>query len=83
MEKMLYKAARQWLIQFLPRWMLVFRASQAGSFIRQYQTDVPHRVPAALSGDLPCQTLVRGHGHSFCMGGILLNGPSKKKNRSF
>jgi len=68
--KMLY-AARQWLIQFLPRWMLVFRVSQAGSFIKQHQTDVPHRAPAVLAGDLLCQTLVRGHGHSFCAGGIL------------
>lgn len=73
---MLY-AARQRLIQFLPCWMLVFGVSQAGSFIKQHQTDVPHRVPAALTGDLLCQTLVRGHGNSFRMGGILLTEPLK------
>lgn len=58
MEKMLY-AARQWLIQFLPCWILVLRVSQAGSFIKQHQTDVPHHVPVVLAGDLLCQTLVR------------------------
>lgn len=56
MEKMLY-TARQQLIQFLPCWMMVFRVSKAGSFIKQHQTDVPHRVPAALTGNLLSQTL--------------------------
>lgn len=56
MEKMLY-AARQQLIQFLPCWMLVFRVSKAGSFIKQHQTDVPHHIPAALTGNLLSQTL--------------------------
>lgn len=82
MEKMLY-AARQRLIQFLPCWMLVFEVSQAGGFIKQHQADVPHRVPAVLVGDLLCQTLVRGHGHSFCTGGILLNDPPENSSASF
>lgn len=82
MEKMLY-TARQRLIQFLPCCILMLRVSQAGSFIKQHQTDVPRRVPAVLASDLLCQTLVRRHRHSFCTGGILLNDPPENSNGSF
>lgn len=56
MKKML-NAARQQLIQFLPCWMLVFRVSKAGNFIKQHQTDVLHCGPAALTANLLSQTL--------------------------